>query len=72
MDEELDPGFDCFDLPIVERDLPISHVRRQPSPEETRDRYAFLKTKTYGAVWNEGPWTFKRTANGVTAFRFDA
>ena len=41
----MDEDFDLFDLPIVEPDQGIAYVRRQPSTDESRDRYAFLRRK---------------------------
>jgi hypothetical protein len=39
-----------------------------PSTEETRKRYAFLKTKREGTTWQEGRFVYRKGACGVTVY----
>jgi hypothetical protein len=39
-----------------------------PSTEETRKRYAFLKTKRQGETWYEGRFLYRMGPQGVTVF----
>jgi hypothetical protein len=51
-----------------ELDEPPSSLRVHSTPA-TRERYAFLKSKKEGAVWEEGGSLYRQGATGVTVFK---
>jgi hypothetical protein len=58
--------FDTFVLPDPEPE----GVPRLPSTAQTRERFAFLKTKRMGAVWQEGDCIYRKGPCGITVFDF--
>ena len=45
--------------------------RRLPSTEQTRSRYAILRKKRAGDVWEEGSLLYRMGDGGVTVFDLD-
>ena len=52
-----------------EVDDPPAASIRVPSTPETRDRYAFLKAKKAGSVWEEDGRLYRMGSGGVTVFK---
>ena len=57
-----------YDTELAEPIEPLTHVRRGASTPETRERYAFRKTKKVGTCWEENGRLYRMGPQGVAVF----